>query len=400
MPPAKDLHMRVLEKLVRVFLRQLDEAQYHRLFSEVMDLVIRTSPLTCREPDVAVFERSGMVEKDGYYHSAPQLAVEILSPSENRRMTERKLRDYESIGTPEAWVITPEARTVEILLIAGRPPPHAPRILAEGILKPRGFPTSKSISRKSGPIDVSLLSYPASRRRHPAGGGRSRRADEKHRSRRTRSWSRTPPTPISSEQAFYQGAIPGLLRKLDPHSVFFDPGQFEQLKKMEASTQKGFGSVVSLLPGRVIVLQTLPGTPSAKAGTAARRRDPGGQRLRHRPARHRADHAAAVAIAAAAGAARRAAPRRFAAHPAIHPDAGGDAVAQRRPRVFHRRRDRLHPRLQLRREDRRRSSRQAIEKLGGDKLAGLVLDLRNNPGGMVTAALRRRRCSSARARRS
>src|SRR5436190_8800201 len=72
--------------------------------------------------------------------------------------------------------------------------------------------------------------------------------------------------PISSEQAFYQGAIPGLLRTLDPHSVFFDPGQFEQLKKMESSTQKGFGSVVSLLPGRVIVLQTLPGTPSAKSG--------------------------------------------------------------------------------------------------------------------------------------
>src|ERR1043166_8945571 len=74
--------------------------------------------------------------------------------------------------------------------------------------------------------------------------------------------------PISSEQAFYQGAIPGLLRKLDPHSVFFDSGQFEQLKKMESSTQKGFGSVVSLLPGRVILLQTLPGTPSAKSGLA------------------------------------------------------------------------------------------------------------------------------------
>src|SRR5690349_23321207 len=74
--------------------------------------------------------------------------------------------------------------------------------------------------------------------------------------------------PISSEQAFYQGAIPGLLRRLDPHSIFFDPGQFDQVKKMEASTQKGFGSVVSLLPGRVIVLQTTPGTPSAKAGLA------------------------------------------------------------------------------------------------------------------------------------
>ena len=74
--------------------------------------------------------------------------------------------------------------------------------------------------------------------------------------------------PVSSEQLFYQGAIPGLLRRLDPHSIFFDPGQFEQVKKMEASTQKGFGSVVSLLPGRVIVLQTTPGTPSAKAGLA------------------------------------------------------------------------------------------------------------------------------------
>src|SRR5262249_17936820 len=75
--------------------------------------------------------------------------------------------------------------------------------------------------------------------------------------------------PVASEQTFYQGAIPGLLRKLDPHSVFFDPDQFEQLKKMESSTQKGFGSIVSLLPGRVIVLQTLPGTPSAKSGLAA-----------------------------------------------------------------------------------------------------------------------------------
>ena len=72
--------------------------------------------------------------------------------------------------------------------------------------------------------------------------------------------------PVSSEQAFFQGAIPGLLRRLDPHSIFFDPGQFEQVKKMEESTQKGFGSIVSLLPGRVIILQTTPGTPSQKAG--------------------------------------------------------------------------------------------------------------------------------------
>src|SRR6266478_4631102 len=72
--------------------------------------------------------------------------------------------------------------------------------------------------------------------------------------------------PVSSEQVFYQGVIPGMLRRLDPHSVFFDPQQFDQLKQLETSTRKGFGSVVSVLPGRIIVLQTTPGTPSAKSG--------------------------------------------------------------------------------------------------------------------------------------
>ena len=47
--------------------------------------------------------------------------------------------------------------------------------------------------------------------------------------------------PFDLDKAFYEGAIPGLLRHLDPHSVFFDPGQFEQLKQMETSTRKGFG---------------------------------------------------------------------------------------------------------------------------------------------------------------
>src|ERR1700760_937721 len=68
--------------------------------------------------------------------------------------------------------------------------------------------------------------------------------------------------PVDIDQAFYQGAIPGLLKRLDPHSVFFDRDQYGQLKQMETSTAKGFGTVVSILPGRVVVLQTLPNTPS------------------------------------------------------------------------------------------------------------------------------------------
>lgn len=68
------------------------------------------------------------------------------------------------------------------------------------------------------------------------------------------------------KNAFESGALPGALRKLDPHTVFFNKDQFEQLREMQTSTRKGFGSIVSVLPGRVIILQTMPGSPSARAG--------------------------------------------------------------------------------------------------------------------------------------
>lgn len=75
--------------------------------------------------------------------------------------------------------------------------------------------------------------------------------------------------PVAPERAFYEGAIPGMLRTLDPHSSFFEPDQFEQLKQMQQSESKGFGTIVSILPGRVIVLQSMDGSPSAKAGLGA-----------------------------------------------------------------------------------------------------------------------------------
>src|SRR5580765_5766055 len=59
-------------------------------------------------------------------------------------------------------------------------------------------------------------------------------------------------TAPSVDKMVYEGAIPSMLRQLDPHTQFFDPGQFQQLKQMQDSEQKGFGSVVSVLPGQVI----------------------------------------------------------------------------------------------------------------------------------------------------
>ena len=75
--------------------------------------------------------------------------------------------------------------------------------------------------------------------------------------------------PFNAADAIYRGALPGMVRTLDPHSAFLDPAQFESLQEMQRSTEKGFGSVVNLLPGRVIVLQTLPGSPSERSGLLA-----------------------------------------------------------------------------------------------------------------------------------
>ena len=115
MPPAKSVHALIVANLTADFIRQLDRTRFYVL-SGSFGVVIRTEPLTTRVPDLAVFERATVVIIDGYFHSAPQLAVEVLSPSETRRSIGEKLRDYESIGLEEVWLISPEAATVEVLL--------------------------------------------------------------------------------------------------------------------------------------------------------------------------------------------------------------------------------------------------------------------------------------------
>jgi carboxyl-terminal processing protease len=75
--------------------------------------------------------------------------------------------------------------------------------------------------------------------------------------------------PANWDQAIYEGALPSMLRTLDPHSSFFDAAQFAQLQQMQRSEAKGFGTIVSIVPGRVIVLQTMDGAPAAKAGLNA-----------------------------------------------------------------------------------------------------------------------------------
>ena len=140
MPPAKAKHALTIERIRRALYSQLDPDRIYILTGS-FGLIIRKQPLTSRIPDLAVFEMSSMVERDGYFHSAPQLVVEVLSPSNTRREREEKLGDYAALGVPEVWVVSPEARTVEILYLENGYLRGSAPILAEGLLKPRSFPS-------------------------------------------------------------------------------------------------------------------------------------------------------------------------------------------------------------------------------------------------------------------
>ena len=139
MPPNKWNHTRVVEALARQLRARLNPEATH-VVTSVFGLVVRREPLALRVPDLAVFHADRIVERDGYIHSAPELVVEVLSPANTRSERAEKLQDYESLGVPEVWVVSPEAQTVEVLRLNEDRRLVTTSLLREGELKPTRFP--------------------------------------------------------------------------------------------------------------------------------------------------------------------------------------------------------------------------------------------------------------------
>jgi Uma2 family endonuclease len=138
MPPNKIPHADTVENLADLLKVSADPKRVQVRVSN-FGLVIHRDPLTTRVPDIAVFLRSHVVEQDGYIHSAPELIVEVLSPANTRAERAEKLKDYESLEVPEVWVVSPEARTVEVLTLeAGRLVTTA--LLRQGQIAPSHVP--------------------------------------------------------------------------------------------------------------------------------------------------------------------------------------------------------------------------------------------------------------------
>lgn len=71
--------------------------------------------------------------------------------------------------------------------------------------------------------------------------------------------------PVSTERAIYDGAIPGMLRTLDPHSNFLDPNEFRDMQRRQHAQYFGVGMEISVDGDKIIVNQPFPGSPAWNA---------------------------------------------------------------------------------------------------------------------------------------
>jgi carboxyl-terminal processing protease len=72
--------------------------------------------------------------------------------------------------------------------------------------------------------------------------------------------------PVDTDKVIYDGAIPGMLHVLDPHSNFFDPKQYALFKEEQQGKYYGVGMTISQRDNQTVVLAPFVGSPAYKAG--------------------------------------------------------------------------------------------------------------------------------------
>ena len=72
--------------------------------------------------------------------------------------------------------------------------------------------------------------------------------------------------PVDIDKAIYDGAIPGMLHVLDPHSNFFDPKQYALFREEQEGKYYGVGMTVAPRENQTVVLAPFMASPAYKAG--------------------------------------------------------------------------------------------------------------------------------------
>ena len=114
-PAPTRAHQAILRRLAVEVDRFVAEHELGEMWFAPLDVVVQEAPLRVRQPDLMFVSNENSEILGDLIHGGPDLVAEILSPSNSRSAIESKLSDYAQIGVRECWLISPEARTAEVL---------------------------------------------------------------------------------------------------------------------------------------------------------------------------------------------------------------------------------------------------------------------------------------------
>jgi carboxyl-terminal processing protease len=192
--------------------------------------------------------------------------------------------------------------------------------------------------------------------------------------------------PVSSEKAFYQGAIPGMLRTLDPHSNFVDPAEYREMQRRQRAQYYGVGmEIISDGEGHVVVMRPFPGSPAFNAGF---RRGDIISAVDSKDVTKLDSNDVANLLRGPRGTQVRVTVKREGAPDFISAEVTRGEIATSVVDAFW-----VTPDVLFLRVDSFEASNLShdveadLQKLGESKAKGLILDLRGNPGGLVNEAV-------------
>jgi Uma2 family endonuclease len=119
MPPHGFPHGEIVGRVCRRLVEHVEPTRAGRVVAGDIGFVLNVpgDPERVRAPDVAYVSLARLPEgrrPEGFMMGAPDLAVEVLSPSDAVGDIQQKVRDYLDAGARLIWLIAPESRTATV----------------------------------------------------------------------------------------------------------------------------------------------------------------------------------------------------------------------------------------------------------------------------------------------
>jgi Uma2 family endonuclease len=152
--PAGALHGVIGSRLAAAVGAHVDEHRLGLVLAADTGFKLAQDPDTVRAPDVAFVSRARIPASGiptGYWSGPPDLAVEVLSPTDVRSEIGEKIAEYLQFGVRQVWSVDPTARRVTI-----HRPIAAPESLGESETLDGGDVLPGFRYQLSRPFDVSV----------------------------------------------------------------------------------------------------------------------------------------------------------------------------------------------------------------------------------------------------